>query len=173
MYRLHVLKLWLTYFFFYVSRHCSLLKRVGPQEMNDGMIEILGFWASTFVSLSLSTLLKFVWIGLLWNSPLVVVMLMFCMHNWPLFCYSHWHTHVPWMYMYMVPSVVACALSDQIFSHCWLLNLSQNLTILCHGELSWAFLTGLNWFVWISELCYRCTCTCTSSKIDVIAMYSH
>ena len=34
----------------FMSHDCFLLKRVGQQEMNDGMIEVLGFWASTFVS---------------------------------------------------------------------------------------------------------------------------
>ena len=29
---------------------CFFIQRVGPQAINDGMIEIVGFWSSTFVS---------------------------------------------------------------------------------------------------------------------------
>ena len=33
-----------------ICAHSLFAQRIGPQKMDDGKIEIVGFWAATFVS---------------------------------------------------------------------------------------------------------------------------
>ena len=34
----------------YINFACDFLQKIGPQFIDDGHIEVVGFWASTFVS---------------------------------------------------------------------------------------------------------------------------